>query len=57
MRRRIKHTALLLPCASLLFSTCVAIEPGAPTDPLEVPDSNEEKMEEQQEEVREESNL
>jgi hypothetical protein len=39
-----------------LLSTCVAMETERPPDVMGVPDSNERMMEEQQEEVRDESN-
>jgi hypothetical protein len=39
-----------------LLSTCVAIEPEGSPDVMDVPASNQEMIEEQQEEVRDESN-
>jgi hypothetical protein len=41
--------------AVLLLGACVAFEPEDPLDPITVPDSNDEMMEAQQEEVEADS--
>ena len=38
-----------------LLGACGALEPGEPVDDLTVPESNDEMMEEQQEEIREDA--
>jgi hypothetical protein len=54
MRARLLAPFLLV--YGTLLSTCVAIERGGSSDVMDVPDSNEQIMEEQQGEVRDQSN-